>query len=142
MPSPATASAPSGRRRTSGAELEGREFRRLVREAVALLPPALLKRVENVVVVVQRRPTARERKATGVRSQGLLLGLYQGVPLPARGAYYGNVLPDKITLYQDSIEAVANGPDEIREQVRKTVLHELGHYFGIDDQRLNELGMG
>ena len=122
--------------------MESREFRRLVREAVALIPPALLKRVENVTIVVQRRPTAREKKAGGVRARGLLLGLYHGVPLPARGAYYGNVLPDKITLYQDSIEAVANGPDEIREQVRKTVLHELGHYFGIDDQRLNELGMG
>jgi predicted Zn-dependent protease with MMP-like domain len=83
-----------------------------------------------------------ERRSVGTRADGILLGLYQGVPLPRRGSDYGNVLPDKITIYQESIEMIAADPDQIREQVRKTVLHELGHYFGIDDDRLHELGMG
>ena len=71
-----------------------------------------------------------------------LLGLYHGVPLMARGENYNLVLPDKISIYQEAIESMCTNDDEVREQVRITVLHELGHYFGIDDDRLLELGMG
>lgn len=122
--------------------LERAEFRKIVREAVAELPPALLERVDNVEIVVERRPTAMDRKIAGIGPRSLLLGLYHGVPLPSRGEGYNLVLPDKISIYQDSIEAIAETDDEMREQIRKTVLHELGHYFGIDDDRLHELGMG
>ncbi len=126
----------------SGSRLERREFRRLVREAVALLPPELLHRVHNVDIVVESRPTARDRKDAGVGPGSLLLGLYHGVPLTHRGENYNLVAPDKISIYQEHIEAICADDDEVREQVRKTVLHELGHYFGIDDHRLHELGMG
>ena len=122
--------------------LERAEFRRLVREAVAELPPGLLERVDNVEIVVERRPTAMDRKIAGIGPGSLLLGLYHGVPLPSRGEGYNLVLPDKISIYQESIEAVCHTDDEVREQIRITVLHELGHYFGIDDDRLHELGMG
>jgi predicted Zn-dependent protease with MMP-like domain len=122
--------------------LERREFRRLVREAVALLPPELLQNVHNVDIVIERRPTAVDRKAAGLGRGGLLLGLYHGIPLTKRGEYYNLVAPDKISIYQEHIEAICSNDDEVREQVRKTVLHELGHYFGIDDDRLHELGMG
>jgi predicted Zn-dependent protease with MMP-like domain len=122
--------------------LERAEFRRLVREAVASLPPELLARVHNVDVVIESRPTARDRKRAGVGPGGLLLGLYHGIPLTKRGEYYNLVAPDKISIYQDHIEAICRNDDEVREQIRKTVLHELGHYFGIDDDRLHELGMG
>jgi len=122
--------------------LERAEFRRIVREAVAELPPGLLARVDNVEIVVERRPTAMDRKIAGIGPRSLLLGLYHGVPLTARGEGYNLVLPDKISIYQESIEAICETDDEMREQIRKTVLHELGHYFGIDDDRLHELGMG
>lgn len=122
--------------------MERREFRRLVREAVALLPPELLQNVHNVDIVIERRPTAVDRKAAGLGRGGLLLGLYHGIPLTKRGEYYNLVAPDKISIYQEHIEAICSNDDEVREQVRKTVLHELGHYFGIDDDRLHELGMG
>lgn len=122
--------------------MERREFRRLVREAVALIPPELLHRVHNVDIVVESRPTARDRKVAGVGPGSLLLGLYHGVPLTHRGENYNLVAPDKISIYQEHIEAICADDDEVREQVRKTVLHELGHYFGIDDHRLHELGMG
>ena len=118
------------------------DFRKLVREAVALIPRDLLERVHNVDIVIETRPTARERKAAGIGPGRLLLGLYHGIPLTARGEYYNLVLPDKISIYQEPIEMVCNDDDEVREQVRRTVLHEIGHYFGIDDQRLHELGMG
>ncbi|MBN9492538.1 metallopeptidase family protein [bacterium] len=122
--------------------LERAEFRRLVREAVAELPPALLERVDNVEIVIERRPTAMDRKVAGIGPRSVLLGLYHGVPLTSRGEGYNLVLPDKISIYQESIEAVCSSDDEMREEIRKTVLHELGHYFGIDDDRLHELGMG
>lgn len=128
--------------REAVAPLERKEFRRLVREAVASLPPELLQRVHNVDVVVERRPTAFDRKQAGLGPGSLLLGLYHGIPLTARGEYYNLVAPDKISIYQEHIEAVCSDEDEVREQIRKTVLHELGHYFGIDDDRLHELGMG
>ena len=122
--------------------MEREHFQKLVREAVAALPPRLLHRVQNVDIVVERRPTARDRKRAGVGPSRTLLGLYHGIPLPSRGENYNLVLPDKITIYQESIESVCLNDDHVREQVRVTVLHELGHYFGIDDERLHELGVG
>lgn len=113
-----------------------------MREAVALIPRELLERVHNVDIVIETRPTARERKAAGIGPGRLLLGLYHGIPLTVRGEYYNLVLPDKISIYQEPIELVCGDDAEVREQVRKTVLHEIGHYFGIDDDRLHELGMG
>ena len=117
-------------------------FRQLVREAVASLPPELLQRVQNVEIVIERRPTARDRKVAGIPPGHTLLGLYHGVPLTARGENYNLVLPDRISIYQEPIEDLSGDDDDrIREEVRKTVLHEIGHYFGIDDDRLHELGM-
>lgn len=138
-------SAHSGVRRRdcgSGTALERQRFRQLVREAVALLPPELLERVENVDIVIETRPTARDRKVAGIGPRRTLLGLYHGVPLTRRGENYNLVLPDKISIYQEPIEWLCATDDEVREQVRVTVLHELAHYFGIDDNRLDELGMG
>ena len=122
--------------------MERADFRRLVREAVATMPPELLRRVHNVDIVIERRPTARDRKAARIGAGHTLLGLYHGIPLTRRGENYNLVLPDKISIYQEPIEDMCADDDAIREQVRKTVLHELGHYFGISDDRLGELGMG
>jgi len=80
-------------------------------------------------------------EGVGVWVRRLLLG-QPGIPLTKRGEYYNLVAPDKISIYQEHIEAICSDDDEVRAQVRKTVLHELGHYFGIDDNRLHELGMG
>ena len=93
--------------------------------------------MHNVDIVVERRPTARERKSAGIGPGQTLLGLYQGIPLTHRGESYNLVPPDKINIYQEPIEEMCETDDEVREQVRKTVLHELGHYFGIDDARLD-----
>ncbi|MBE7518924.1 MAG: metallopeptidase family protein [Thermoflexaceae bacterium] len=122
--------------------MERAHFRQLVREAVASLPPELLARVHNVDIVIERRPSARDRKLAGIGPGRLLLGLYHGIPLTRRGEYYNLVPPDKISIYQESIEAICTTDEEVRDQVRTTVLHELAHYFGIDDDRLEELGLG
>jgi len=115
-------------------------FRRLVAEALENLPAEFLEMMNNIEVVVEGLPTPeQEASAGGDPEEGLLMGLYEGIPLTERTSAYGGVLPDRITLFQENIEAVCEGPGEIVEEVRKTVLHEIAHHFGIDDDRLLEL---
>jgi predicted Zn-dependent protease with MMP-like domain len=115
-------------------------FRRLVSEALENLPAEFLEMMNNIEVVVEGLPTPeQEASAGGDPEEGLLMGLYEGIPLTERTSSYGGVLPDRITLFQENIEAVCEGPGEIVEEVRKTVLHEIAHHFGIDDDRLLEL---
>jgi len=117
------------------------EFDGLVREAIESLPPALRDRISNVAIVVENAPSPAQLRRQGVPPGDTLLGLYEGIPLTQRTAHYGNVVPDKITLFQAPIEAAAGyDPRRIQEQVRRTVWHEIAHYFGIDDDRLEELG--
>ena len=91
--------------------------------------------------MIENAPSDDDLDIADIEEGHLLLGLYHGIPLTERGEYYNLVLPDRISIYQDNIEAVCDTDDDIREQVRVTVLHEIGHYFGIDDERLHELGM-
>jgi len=117
------------------------EFHALVDEALAALPPELRERMSNVALVVENAPSAAQLRRNRIPPGGTLLGLYEGIPLTQRGSHYGNVVPDKITLFQAPIEAAAGYDSErIRRQVRRTVVHELAHHFGIDDDRLEELG--
>ena len=113
-------------------------FETLVAEAIESLPDEFRSKLNNVAVVVENRPTPR--KARRHRRGGrLLLGLYEGQPLTERDSRYGMVFPDKITIFQANVEAVCASEAEIREEVRKTVLHEIAHHFGIDDRRLHAL---
>ncbi|HEV2895095.1 MAG TPA: metallopeptidase family protein [Actinomycetota bacterium] len=114
----------------------GREaFLRLVEEAVESIPPEFRDRLANVDFVVEETPRGDE-----LESGELLLGLYQGVPLTERGAGYFGVLPDRIVLFRRPIEARARSDADLAELVHEVVLHEVAHYFGIDDDRLDELG--
>ena len=120
--------------------MEREHFERLVRRAMGQIPDALSAYLDNVDIVVEDWP-AQDQLAGHVIEEGeFLLGLYEGVPLTEREDY-GMVLPDKITLYQESIEAICSTDEEIVEQVRETVVHEVAHHFGIDDDRLEELGV-
>ena len=94
------------------------------------LPPFLKKKMENVDVVIEDRASEEILLEMELRSPYQLLGLYQGVPYQRRGFYYGNVLPDKITLFQIPIESICRTREEIEEKVREVVIHEVGHYFG------------
>ncbi|MFN2594415.1 MAG: metallopeptidase family protein [Actinomycetota bacterium] len=113
------------------------EFEELVADALDSLPEEFAARMENVEVVVEPEPPAE--LLAGLGPHRTLLGLYHGIPLTRRGNY-GNVLPDKISIYEGPITRLFRTPDAIREQVRKTVVHEIAHHFGIDDPRLRELG--
>ena len=111
-------------------------FARLVEEALEALPEKFARLVKNVAVVVEDEPPAdRAARVPDEDPESLLLGEYIGVPLTERGAWEAHP-PDRIVLYQKNIEAVCDSEDEIREEVRLTVLHELGHYFGMDEEQL------
>lgn len=110
------------------------EFELVVKKALNGLPNEIASRLENIEITVEERPQGSSAKKM------LLLGLYQGIPLDKRGHYYAGVLPDKITLYQKNIEAVCSSEDEMIMQIQKTLLHELGHYFGLSEKRLRQLG--
>lgn len=112
-------------------------FEELVADALDEIPPELASEMENVAVVVEEWPTPAQ---LGGRS-GTLLGLYEGVPLTKRDPIgYGGVLPDRITIFLGPLSARARDEVELAAQVRVTVLHEVGHHFGMSDRRLHELG--
>jgi predicted Zn-dependent protease with MMP-like domain len=114
-------------------------FDRLVAEALDELPRRFRRRLRNIAVVVESEPSQELLEEMGLWPHGTLLGLYQGVPLPRRGLSYGNVLPDRITIFQKPLEAMCRTRDDLKEAVKDTVKHEFGHYFGLDDARLEEL---
>jgi predicted Zn-dependent protease with MMP-like domain len=107
-------------------------FEEHVRAALDSLPPELAAGLENVAVVVQdEHPEDPD-----------LFGLYEGTPLPERTVASAGNLPDQITIYRLPLEETFSDPDELEEEIRITVLHELAHYFGIDEDRLEQLGYG
>ena len=113
------------------------EFEELVRQALEELPEEFLERLDNVDVVVQRWPSHRQLETAEVPRGDTLLGLYEGIPLTGRD-HYNMVLPDKITLFQGPIEAECHTLEEMIEQVRETVVHEVAHHFGISDEELED----
>jgi predicted Zn-dependent protease with MMP-like domain len=113
-------------------------FEKLVQQSLRRLPRRFKKKLENISVEVEDRPSAELLHDMGITS-GTLFGLYQGVPLTQREWNYGNVLPDRIVIYQRPIESAAASPEEIEEIVLETVMHEIGHYFGFSDSELNEM---
>ncbi len=118
-----------------------RDFERLVVKTLEDLPDQFRNALENLDIQVRWRPTPAELRRAGVR-RGTLFGVYMGVPLPKRGHGYSMALPDTIIIYQHTHERHCRSEAEIVAQVRQTVLHEIGHYLGIDEDRLHELGIG
>ncbi len=121
-------------------ELTHGEFEGLVREAVDGLPEQFLDRLENVDIVIADRPTQDQLAFHGLHYGETLFGLYEGVPLIDR-VNYQSVLPDKITIFQRPLEAYASDRAELIHEVRDTVVHEVAHFFGIDDESLREMGL-
>lgn len=116
------------------------EFEDCVEQALEGLPEEVARLMDNIQVVVAARPTREELHRARVPRGRMLLGLYTGVPLGERGRHrYSGVLPDRVVLYQDNIEA-AYEPEQLVEGIRHVVLHEVGHHFGLSDDHLRQLG--
>lgn len=114
-------------------------FERLVEEALDTIPAELADIIQNVEFVIEDAPAAGLLRHMGVPEGGTLLGLYQGVPVTRRGFYYGNVLPDRVVLYRLPILGQCKREDDVPGLVREVVIHEVGHYFGLDDRQLARL---
>ena len=111
-------------------DIDPDRFEEMVAKAMDGLPERFKEQISNVAILVEHNPGPRG-----------LLGLYEGIPLTRRTTQYALALPDRITIYRLAICAICRTEDEVTEQVRRTVIHEVGHYFGIDDDRLHELGL-
>lgn len=108
-------------------------FERLVAAAVDVIPADLAAYIENVAIVVEDRPPP---------DQWNLLGLYEGIPLTRRDSWYVAAMPDRIRIFREPILAICSSQAEVVKQVYITVVHEIAHHFGIDDERLHSLGYG
>lgn len=115
-------------------------FEQLVADAWAAVPQQFQARMDNVDLVIEEWPDPATLRRAGVRHPAQLLGFYQGVPLPKRGARYNLRLPDKISLYRQPILLRARDRNELAAMITRVLRHEIAHYFGIDDLRLQELG--
>lgn len=119
--------------------MDRERFEWLVAKAVDSLPDEFHSKLENIDVVVDGQPTPDQLADSGLKRGETLLGLYQGVPLTRRGRHYGLVVPDKITIFQRPIESKCKYDTAITNEIRRVVLHEIAHHFGITDARLNQL---
>ena len=116
------------------------EFASLVEQALQDVPQPFADHLEEVAVEIMDRPSARQLKKLGTRRGDLLLGLYTGRPLTRRSVEDSAVMPDSILIFQHNIELLSNSAEELIEQVRTTVLHEIGHHFGMSEADLERLG--
>lgn len=118
-------------------EVSNEDFDSIVAEAIERIPEPYRKRIDNVAFIITNQPTPEQRQQLKLYPNELLFGLYEGVPLPQR--FSQKMLPDKITIFKGSAEAVSRSIGELSEHVRHTVWHEVAHYFGLDHKRIHEL---
>ena len=114
-------------------------FERLVLEAVTLIPKRFRREMKNLALVVEDEPSLELLEEMEIEPPDSLYGLYQGTPLPERAWAFGNALPDRITLYQRPIEEDCEDEDEIRAVIGETLIHEVGHYFGMSEEEIEEI---
>ncbi len=119
--------------------LSDQEFDRLISAAMDGLPQKYIKGLDNVAIVYADDPDENQRKKSDLKPGSLLLGLYEGIPLTKRGAGYTFVLPDKITLFKNPILAVTSTPEQLFEQIKRTLWHEIAHYYGLDHDDIYKL---
>jgi predicted Zn-dependent protease with MMP-like domain len=119
--------------------MDASEFAEIVMEVLEDLPDEFRQRMENVEIEIRDWPGREEREQAGVPPGQTLFGLYQGIPLTERGHGYNLVLPDRIILFRGPIMRAGGTRAGVRRQIRRTLLHEIAHHFGISDERLREL---
>ena len=115
------------------------KFERLVVEAVTLIPKRFRREMKNLALVVEDEPGIELLQEMEIVPPDSLYGLYQGTPLPERGWGFGNALPDRITLYQRPIEEDCDDEDDIRAVIGETLIHEVGHYFGLSEEEIQDI---
>jgi predicted Zn-dependent protease with MMP-like domain len=124
--------------------MDRERFAELVEVALQELPAMFRERLENLAIMIEDEPEAQARLRHGPRAgpRRLLLGIFQGIPATQKSIFDVITAPNRIVLYQKNIEAVCRTDEQIRAQVRTTVMHELGHYFGMSEEQLRQAGWG
>ena len=122
--------------------MERAEFIRIVRRSLRDVPPPFREHLEQIDIVVKHRPSRDDLDQAGLAPGESMYGFYRGIPLTERNSGYNLVAPDVIDIYQEPLEEDFEDVGQLMAEIRATVLHELGHFFGIDDDRLDELGLG
>jgi predicted Zn-dependent protease with MMP-like domain len=120
--------------------MERKAFETLVHQALQELPQLFKDKLKNVAIIVEDYPSDELLDRMEVPEDETLFGLYEGVPLTQRGYFDAPLNPDRVSIFQGPIEEACNSPEEIKEEVRITVMHELAHFFGFDDDELEEAG--
>jgi len=115
------------------------DFEELVQKAILELPEHIRQKMDNLEIVIEEKASAEQLAKVGLRSSDSLLGLYQGVPQTAWGRGFGNILPDKISIFQRPIEKYAKSDKEIVDLVKNTVWHEIAHHFGFSEKGVRNL---
>ena len=114
-------------------------FERLVAEAITIIPKRFRREMRNLAVVIEDEPEEALLREMEIEPPDSLYGLYQGTPLPERTWAHGNALPDRITLYQKPIEEDCEDEDEVRAVIGETLIHEVGHYFGLSEEEIEAI---
>lgn len=114
-------------------------FKALIQKAMGELSPDHIKALEHVAILIADEPTPEQRHKLELRHSDLLFGLYEGVPRTQRSGYESGILPDTITLFKKPIMAVSRGDDDLYEQIKRTLWHEIAHYYGISHQQMDDL---
>ncbi|MBI3889712.1 metallopeptidase family protein [Candidatus Saccharibacteria bacterium] len=120
-------------------ELSDEQFDTLISKAMDELPQEYITGLDNVAIVMADTPTEEQKIKMKLRENTILLGLYEGIPLTQRGAGYTFVLPDKITLFKHSILRVVRTEEELFEQIKRTLWHEIAHYYGLNHDHMHRL---
>lgn len=115
------------------------EFDALITKAMEELPQQYIKGLENVAILYDNEPTEYQKEVARLTQHDVLLGLYEGIPLTRRDSGYSMVLPDKITLFKHSILRVVDSPEELYEQIKRTLWHEIAHYYGLNHQQIDAI---
>lgn len=115
------------------------EFDDMVTSAMNELPQQYIQGLQNVAIVIEEEPTQEQLRKQHVHNGQLLLGLYEGIPRIRRGSNYSLVLPDKISLFKKALELVSITKAELQEHIKRTLWHEIAHYYGLDHKRIHEL---
>ncbi len=118
------------------------KFEKLVIDVVAGMPAEFKELLENIDICIQDWPSRQQLKNVGLQDKYDLLGLYEGTPRTERDQGYNLVLPDKITIFQKPLEAQCASTRELKDEIVRTVKHEIAHYFGLDDERLEQIENG
>ena len=116
-----------------------RKFEEYIKQALTRLPDEFRERMDNVAISVEPYPTREDLRSVGVRNKRHLLGIFRGIPFNSVSPFYsGPIMPSEIVLFQKNIESIAETQEELIDEIRITLLHEIGHYFGMSDEDLKQ----